>query len=606
MTTIWSAAGGACLALGLMHLLVWCGNRKQAASLWFAGIAVSVAAMAWFEGSIAYVTDPEGFYSLHRWGHLCFFITVACVAGFIRSYFGTVRPWLLWVFLGLRAIILLLTFVPGPTFNFQEITSLEPYQFLGDTLMAPVGTRTPWEFLGNLSGILLVAYVADAGIRLWKSGESRERQRALVISTGLLLFLISCIINGLLIHREILQVPYYITLSFLFIVVAMVIELSQDIRHASSIADELKESAESMRLAAEAVHLALWRWEIKKDQIWVSHNGREMYGIPPNETIDLQRFLDTLAVDDQLSTTEAVQKSLAGNGDFEAEYRVKHPDGQERWIGAHGHVEFDSKQQPVRMRGISIDITEHRAAKRDASRHLAELTRLTRVDSLSHLSGLFAHELVQPLAIILSNAHAAKRLLAKPDPDLAGLDEIIDDIIGEDQRAELVIQRLRSMVKLEDSRCERLSVNDIITEVLQLTRHDLSEKGITVEHTHEAELPEIDGDRIQLQQLLLNLIINASDAMSNNAPGKRKLTIRSSREPESIRVCIEDQGPGIPGDPEQLFESFFTTKKEGLGMGLAICRTICRSHGGRIWAESRPDGGAAFLFELPYVQSKPS
>ena len=152
---IWSVAGGACLALGVMHFLVWCGDRNLRASLWFTGVTMPVVFMAWLESSIVHASTTEMFCILHRWGHVSFFITFVCVIGFIRSYFGTTRSWILWPRLGVRAVILVLAFVPGPTFNFREVSSLVPYNFLGETLIAPVGVRSSWEFLGNISGIFL-------------------------------------------------------------------------------------------------------------------------------------------------------------------------------------------------------------------------------------------------------------------------------------------------------------------------------------------------------------------------------------------------------------------------------------------------------------------
>ncbi len=369
---IWSVAGGACLALGVMHFLVWCGDRNLRASLWFTGVTMPVVFMAWLESSIVHASTTEMFCILHRWGHVSFFITFVCVIGFIRSYFGTTRSWILWPLLGVRAVILVLAFVPGPTFNFREVSSLVPYNFLGETLIAPVGVRSSWEFLGNISGILLAIFVIDGGIRLWRIGGRRERQRALIVSAGVLLFLLSCAVNGLLIHHHILQVPYFITLSFLFIVVAMEIELSRDLRSAASMSREFKENVESMNLAAEAVQLALWRSEITDDRIWVS----------PRMDVKCSALVLTKRSTSIVSSIpwplkprnlRQMQLAITGGGrNPSGRIPVALPHGKTRWIRSHGRVEFDSDHKPLRMRGVSTDVSRSREVESAAARHQAE------------------------------------------------------------------------------------------------------------------------------------------------------------------------------------------------------------------------------------------
>ncbi|MEO8350597.1 MAG: ATP-binding protein [Chthoniobacteraceae bacterium] len=599
ITGIWSAAAGACLTLAIVHLLVWCWDHSLRASLWFAGVAIPVAAMAGLECSIMRVRTPGEFYALHRWGHVAFFVTIVCVVGFVRSYLRTGRPWLGWLLIAVRVLILILAFVPGPTFNFREVTALVPYRFLNETLMAPRGIPTPWENLGNLSGLLLVAFVLDAALRRWRAGDARERQRAVVVAAGVVLFILSCATNGVLIHHTGAQAPYFITLSFLFIVGAMGFELSRDLMNAAHLAEEVHENAESMRLAASAAQLALWRWDIPHDVIWVSPNGRGLYGIPAGESISLRRFLETLHVDDREPTRQTVQRAIESSGNFRAEYRVMLPDGAVRWMAARGKVESDEDQRPARMRGISIDITELKAAELEAAQHRSELTHLTRVTTLSELSGSLAHELNQPLAIILSNAQAAQRLLAQSPPDVAEVSDILADIVGEDRRAGEVIQRLRALLKRGETALLPVSLNEVIEDVLHLAESDFIGRGVVVVRALADDLPAVKGDRVQLQQVLLNLILNAADAMSANVPGARRIHISTARHAAAVRVSVRDEGCGLPADAEKLFRPFFTTKSHGLGMGLAICRTIIGAHSGKLWAEPHPERGAVFHFDLP-------
>ena len=201
VVVIWSLAAGACLTLGVVHFLVWCWDRALRASLWFAGVAFSVAVLAGIECAIMRARTPAEFLALHRWGHLTLLFVFVFIVGFVLSYFRTGRRWLGWAFIAVRALVVGLAFVPGPTFNYREITALVPYQFLGETLMAPQGVPTPWAPLGPSSGLLLLVFVGDAAIRLWRKGGACERQRALVVGGGVVLFTLATITNALLIRR---------------------------------------------------------------------------------------------------------------------------------------------------------------------------------------------------------------------------------------------------------------------------------------------------------------------------------------------------------------------------------------------------------------------
>ena len=602
VAVIWSLAAGACLTLGVVHFLVWCGDRALRASLWFAGVAFSVAVFAGIECAIMHARTPAEFLPLHRWGHLTVFFTLVFIVGFVQSYLRTGRRWLGWAFVAVRTLVVGLAFVPGPTFNFREVTEMVPYQFLGETLMAPKGVPTPWARLGESSGLLLLVFVLDAAIRLWRKGGARERQRALVVGGGVVLFTLAIMTNTLLIHTGAAQVPYIISLCFTLIVGAMAFELSRDLMHAARMAAELRENAESMNLAAGAAQVAFWQWDLLHDVLWVNPNGRALYGLPPHETIRFQSFIETLHPDDREQTGQILTRARESNDSFRAEYRVVLPDGGVRWIAARGTVERGGDRVPLRMRGVSVDITERKAAELETAQQRAELAHLARVITLSELSGSLAHELNQPLGIILSNAQAAQRLLAQTPPDLAEVRDILADIVSEDRRAGGVIGRLRALLKRGETIMEPVDLNEAVEDVLHLARAELIGHGIATVLTLPQDLPGVDGDRVQLRQVMLNLIINGADAMSANEPGTRRLHIATAQHDRVVRFSVRDEGCGLPADTEQVFTPFFTTKPKGLGLGLAICRTIIRAHSGRLLAEPHPERGAVFHFELPARQ----
>ena len=607
VTIIWSMSAAMSLTLGAVHVVVWLQDRRAWANFAFSMTALAVAIFGACEFGLMHTDSVDRFGALMRWGHVPLFALVAGVVGFVGSYFGTGRWWLGYAAVGVRLVSLVLNFIFAPNLNYREISGLKQIEFLGDRVwVVAQGVPSHWTRIAELSSLLVLIFVVDASLALWRKGGREARRRAAVVGGSITLFVVIAAVVASLVHTGLLHIPYLLSFPFLAIVMAMGYELSRDMIRAARMADELRENAESMSLAAGAAQLALWRWDIVHDVIWVSPYGRHLYGIPEGDSISLPRFLDTLHPDDREATRQAVRRSLEDTGGFRAEYRVMLPGGVVRWIGAQGKVEFNGSRAPVRMRGVSIDVTERKAAELEAGQHRAELMHLTRVTTLSELSGSLAHELNQPLAIILSNAQAAQRLLVQAPPDVAEVREILTDIVAEDRRAGEVIQRLRALLKRGETVLLPLSLNDVITEVLQLTNAELIERGVTVVRNLGADLPTIGGDRVQLQQVVLNLILNGADAMTVNASGARRLHVTTARHNNAVRASVRDEGCGLPADVERLFEAFFTTKAQGLGLGLAICRSIIIAHQGRLWAEPHPERGAIFYLEVPAMDTSPT
>ncbi len=212
-----------------------------------------------------------------------------------------------------------------------------------------------------------------------------------------------------------------------------------------------------------------------------------------------------------------------------------------------------------------------------------------------------AHELNQPLAAIMSNAQAAQLMLAGGKPDLKEIENILADIVKDDKRAENVIRHLRSFLKKRTPMRDKIDVNETVMEILKLIRTDSALKGISMTTAFSHNLPEIFADRVQVQQVVLNLVLNAEEAMMAQPEEARNVTVKTFRgNSETVIVSVCDTGPGIaPKNLDRLFQAQFTTKRDGMGMGLAICRSIMESHGGRIWAVNNPEGGATFSFSLP-------
>jgi len=255
---------------------------------------------------------------------------------------------------------------------------------------------------------------------------------------------------------------------------------------------------------------------------------------------------------------------------------------------------------------IIRNVTDRKRAESMVQEQQRELAHLSKVAALGELSGALAHELNQPLAAILANARAAQRMLLANQPDMAEIRDILEDIALDDKRAGDVISRLRSLLKKGDLQARPVNLGEIVGEVLDLLHSDLIQRRVSVSTQLGPALPPILGDRVQLQQVLLNLIVNACDAMADQPPRDRQITIAETLTAGgSVQLSVRDQGPGVAEERlDLIFEPFVTTKEAGLGLGLAICRSIVTAHGGRLWAANAPDGGATFIMELDPIETR--
>jgi len=270
-----------------------------------------------------------------------------------------------------------------------------------------------------------------------------------------------------------------------------------------------------------------------------------------------------------------------------------------------GDVERSYEARIVRCDGdkmLSIvrDITARKQAELELDAHRRELAHLSRVAMLGEMTGALAHELSQPLTAVLSNAQAARHLLDRDPMDLEMLRETLDDVIRNDKRAGAVIDRLRSLLRKGDAARQPVDVNEMTREVIDLAYGELASRRVAVTTTLPPTIPPVLGDRVQLQQVLLNLVLNACDAMNNTHAIDRQLALSTAANNGFVHLAVSDCGVGIPdGQLERVFEPFVTFRDQGLGLGLAISRSIVTAHGGSIWAENNADGGATFRCALP-------
>jgi C4-dicarboxylate-specific signal transduction histidine kinase len=236
-----------------------------------------------------------------------------------------------------------------------------------------------------------------------------------------------------------------------------------------------------------------------------------------------------------------------------------------------------------------------------------ELAHANRVATMGQLSASIAHEVKQPITAAVTYALAARRFLSAKPPNFREMDDALSLIVKEGNRAGEVVGRIRALIKKAPARKDAVAINDAILEVIAVTRMEAANSSVSVRAQLAEGLPRVQGDRVQLQQVLLNLIINAIEAMRDVGEDERELLISSRNEPDGVSVEVRDSGPGFaPAALEGVFEAFYTTKPGGLGMGLSICRSIIEAHGGRLWASANLPRGASFQFALPAIANTAS
>jgi PAS domain S-box-containing protein len=363
----------------------------------------------------------------------------------------------------------------------------------------------------------------------------------------------------------------------------------------------IRESEERMAFAAASANIGLWYLEADTERLWATEHCRSMLGLAADAPLTRASILEAIHADDRQSTIEAIRSAAQSGEDVASEFRVVLPGGEVRWFRTRARADRDDRGKPFRISGIFSDITAAKMAEHEADLQRRELAHLTRVAVMGELSGAIAHELNQPLTAILSNAQAAQLMLANDAPDLGDIGQAIDDIVIEDKRAGEVIERLRGLLRKDEGKRASLEINELVLSTLQLLHSEIISRRINVITNLGRDLPPIWGDRVQLQQVLLNLVMNAMEAMASVSSDRRAVTI-STRQliNNQIETIVSDLGPGLGPDGERrALEPFFTTKPHGLGLGLSICSTIVTSHGGTLQLSNNRRGGVRACFSLP-------
>jgi PAS domain S-box-containing protein len=366
--------------------------------------------------------------------------------------------------------------------------------------------------------------------------------------------------------------------------------------------NDLRRSEARLEEAQHLTHVGYWERDLDTDHIAWSDETFRIFGLAPQQAaITFAELQELIHPEDRWMVTQALAEALRGGPRYDVEYRVARPNGELRIIHSQGDVTRDESGRPHRIFGTIQDITERKQAEEALREAQTELARVNRVATMGQLTASIAHEVSQPIGAAVMDARAALRWLGAHPPDLEEVRQALDHIVKSGNRAREVIGGIRALIKKAPARKRRFDLNEAILDVISLTRSEVLRHAVLLQTQLATGLPLIEGDRIQLQQVILNLIMNAVEAMSGIGEEAREVLISTETDPAgSVLVTVRDSGPGLdPTSVDRIFEAFYTTKPEGMGMGLAICRSIIEAHGGRLWASANESRGAVFQFTLP-------
>jgi PAS domain S-box-containing protein len=381
-------------------------------------------------------------------------------------------------------------------------------------------------------------------------------------------------------------------------------ELNGEIEERRRAEEALRRSEAYLSEAQRLSRTGSFGWDVSSGKIYWSQETFRIFEYEPLTEPTLELFLRRTHPEDRALVRQVIDRVVLERKDFDFEHRLLMPNGSVKYLRVVGRPSTEDESGNFEFVGAVTDITERERAEETVRKTHAQLAHVTRVTALGELAASVAHEVNQPLTAIINNASACLALLPSDTDELDEVCKALSEIADDAERASAVLARIRGLIKKSPLEKARLHLHDVVSAVLVLVRPEAAARRVTVQAQIPEDLPLIFGDRVQLQQVLLNLVMNGMDAMNSVEEHKRLLLISGHHDEydgwPAATISVKDFGIGLKaGEMERLFDAFYTTKPQGMGMGLAISRSIVEEHGGRLWAEPNKGPGATFLFSLP-------
>jgi signal transduction histidine kinase len=576
---------GFCAYAAVHHGLIALGRPAERTHFLFALLATAVTLYV-IAGAAAYRADSAlTLVAMRRWQVSLAMVIFGVLPWFVGFYTG-VRPHRLLVGLSVSFAVGLVANLALPYgISFVELPRLE-YLALpwGEQVVdVRVHQRGIWHNAMWLVIFVCFGYALAACVRQYRR---HRHERALMLGLALGVFLVF-VLGNFLVNRGLVEFTHTGEFGFVALVAVMSFELLR----------EPRENQRRMQAILDHVPADVYVKDL--DGRYLLSNRRHESSLhAANDSVRGKTDHDFLPAPEADGSWAADQRVLASGLPEESE-GVRERHGERRSYLTLKFPLLDATGAPYAVCSVSTDVTALRDAQHEMESLRQQIWHDDRVERVGVLVASLAHELAQPLTAIRSNAQAGVRFLAAANPDLNLLREILEDIVRDDGRASGLIDRLRAMLRREDAPRKRIDLGDCVTGAVELLRNELRARRVEVSYSI-AESHTAVASKSQIQQVILNLVMNAAESMAELPDGERRLWISLSRDGERPLLAVRDSGSGIPQDHlEKVFDKFYTTKAHGLGMGLAVCRSIVEAHGGTIWAEPNAERGTTFLFTLP-------
>jgi PAS domain S-box-containing protein len=382
---------------------------------------------------------------------------------------------------------------------------------------------------------------------------------------------------------------------------AAFLQINRDITRRKRTEEELRRSEEFLAEGQRLSHTGSWGWKVSPGELAFSRETFNILGFDPEQpTPSFQTTMQRVHPEDRVFVEQILEAAIRDKTHYEFDARLALPDGSTKYVHCAGRAVTNGGGD-LEFVGTLMDVTGRKRSEEELQAAQEQLAHMARVSTMGELVASIAHGVNQPLAAIVANGNACFRWLSGDEPNLEEAQAAAIRIVKEGDRAGEIVGRIRSLMKKSPPQMATIDMNVLINEVLTLTRYKILRERISVRTELAADLCAMVGDPVQLQQVILNLVLNAIEAISLRSDAPRELVLTSQRQgPDQIVVTVQDTGGGIdPGNEDQLFKPFFTTKSDGMGMGLSISRSAIEAHGGRLWATPNQGPGATFQFSLP-------
>lgn len=600
VTVIWSVNAGACLTLAAFYGVVWSKQRANRAYLLFSCSAVAAAVISAFELWMLNATTVEQYQLLIRWIHVPVWILMISFVAFVRLYLHAGRAWLAWSIYALRTLVLVLNLTFPVSINFNRITGIRHFAWVGDIISLPLGVPNPWGLLSQISLLLLLSFSIDATITVWRRG---DRQRALLIGGSMVLgallaWHVPMVIWG------INEAPFFLAFTYTGVVAAMGYELSRDMARAARLTHELEVSEKRFNLAADSANLGIWEWDLEKDEIWVNPTRRAQLGFPASGRITFAELTSRWHADDRDKVCQAVNEAIQDCKGYQAEFRIVRADSSTQWVCSRGRVQVDEQGRPKRLTGISLDISARKEAELLAQRQRGELERL-RQQKTAFLEREVAERTRLKREVIESCAREQRRIaydlhdgVGQQLVSIALSAKRLEEQLRSDRPAEA--EKALAIVRLanETARQARLTARSLEgADGVGDLKAALESLAVNVSHScliksvvtpNAAALPISAPVAAQLYRIAQEAVRNAVEHGSAH-----DVLIQLTFGNGEMVLTVQDDGKG------------FNTKTNGQGMGLRIMRYRAQCIGGSCEVHPGPTQGTLVHCRVP-LEPQPS